>query len=167
MRKGILLVITMLLLDGCSSIKYTKLEPESVKQIPDNKARLIIFRPDSLYGVGQQSPIAVDDIVVGYSVSGTVFHLDIDPGKHTFYIPDAKYNILAGATGGALGALLFGPDYDYKKENFLDIVAKSGQIICIKNWISFNVSGSTDFAVVDCRANQKEIARLDFVKFEK
>lgn len=160
-------VATLLLITGCATSNYVELKNENILNVPLGKARVLIYRPSTFIGVGMNPPIAIDNKVIGESISGTVFYVDVNASEHEFYIPSSKYSTLAGIAGGALGAMIVGADYI--KEDVLVFNVGANELICIKNSISSSfqksMAGKMDFTIVDCENAKDEMKDLKKISF--
>lgn len=81
-------------LTGCETFgpKYGT-APSAIVPLANEKGRIIFYRPSSFlwYGYTERPDIFLDDQKVGISRRGTIFYVDVEPGKHRVAIPAALY----------------------------------------------------------------------------
>lgn len=161
MQRIISLCAVILLLGGCgAAIKYSAVVE---KPLTSDTSRVVIYRPNAFIGKGMTPPIYVDGAIVGYSIAGTRFNLDLKDGEHLFTIPSATYNTSATIIGGAAGALAMGPKYEIG--DGIKFNVEKGKKVCIKNVAGFNMSGAFEVSVVECVENSGDILSTELVGF--
>lgn len=83
---SILLIITVVFLTGCASVKMaSKEEDTTLKKFsipPTGKAGLYIYR-NSFLGQALYKDLYVDSVFIGETANGVYFYLEILPGTHT------------------------------------------------------------------------------------
>jgi hypothetical protein len=86
---GVVLIISVM---GCATTgpKYSTVK-SNITPLSKEQCRIIFYRPDIIYGAGQRPDILLDGRKVGQSRRGTVFYVDVDPGKHQVTVPVTLY----------------------------------------------------------------------------
>lgn len=79
---------------GCetSGPKYNTAK-SAIAPLADREGRIVFYRPGSFlwYGYRDRPDIFLNDEKVGVSRPGTVFHVDVERGRHRVTIPAALY----------------------------------------------------------------------------
>ncbi len=79
---------------GCETFgpKYNTAR-SAIAPLGDQRGRIVFYRPGSFlwYGHRDRPDIFLNDEKVGISRPGTVFYVDVDPGRHRVTIPAALY----------------------------------------------------------------------------
>lgn len=93
---------------GCAATgpKFGTVEA-SIGEVSQDKSRIIFYRVYQAFGAGMRQEILVDGMVVGKSVPGGVFYIDVAPGSHKITIENQVYagannhnlNLEPGQTG--------------------------------------------------------------------
>lgn len=133
MRASRLLMV--ILLAGCASVPQASRERDAEAKrylTHPNAATLYVYRNDFPAGTASEDAVLhVDGRIIGTSLPGTYFRVDVRPGDR----------------------LLHGYGYD---QGMLKVSTRSGEI----TFVSLNVMGGTSlFAVVSPEAGKREIAR--------
>jgi len=68
---------------GCATTgpTYSTMKND-VTALSKDQGRIIFYRPDAAFGFAMKSDILLDGSKVGQSRNGTVFYVDVAPGKH-------------------------------------------------------------------------------------
>jgi hypothetical protein len=86
-------VIAMASITGCATLgfgpKYGSIKSD-IAPLPEEKSRMVFYRPQDLL-VAWRLVILLDWKTVGRGRSGSVFYVDVDPGKHLVAIPVPMY----------------------------------------------------------------------------
>jgi len=165
------LVACAFCLVGCAANSYkvkSEYEPAIAvtEVIGENTARIVFYRIYAFAGRGVNPPIYLDDKVVGQSYPGTMFIIDTAPGAHLVMVPHTKFSIPAAMLGGGVGALIAGPRYIPGKEECLDCTLAGREVVYIKTFIRFNMSGRTDIAIMDPEVAREEVRDLRTIRFK-
>lgn len=162
MQRIISLCTVMLLLGGCSAaIKYNAVVE---KPLTSDTSRVVIYRPNAFIGKAMTPPIYVDGAIVGYSIAGTRFNVDLKEGEHLFAIPSATYSTSATIVGGAVGAIVAG--HKYEIGDGIKFNVEKNKKVCIKNEVGFNMTGAFEVGIVDCVTNSGDILSTDLIGFD-
>ena len=114
----------------------------NIAELPSERSRLVFYRPDILFGAGGQPNILLDGNKVGRSLRGTIFYVDIEPGKHRITVP----------------AML------YPGETTINIEAMQGEVVYVKTSMGgASFIGRTDVEVIGAEQATKEIESLVFL----
>ncbi|MDD2826957.1 MAG: hypothetical protein PHF52_08585 [Sulfurospirillaceae bacterium] len=156
------LLLTLILFTGCST--STNHFQTAEKPVENEYGRVVVYRPSSLFGIGYKPPIYIGSTIVGYSVAGTRFNVDVPEGEHTFSISTTSYSTTAALLGGGVAALAVGPRHS--KTDPIKFSIKKGEKVCIKSEVVMGVDGSFEFDVVDCDQNEKSMAETELIAYK-
>jgi hypothetical protein len=138
-----LLFCLLLSVNGCMATG----QPFSAVQsgfppLGDDAGRIYFYRSTgSVYGVAQHSKILIDGTMVGRSVPGGVFYVDVPEGKHTISLP---------SQGMA-------------NDNALSVRITGGETIFIKTWVGASgLGGRTNMEVTEPEDARPVIKTLTF-----
>ncbi|HEX3696110.1 MAG TPA: hypothetical protein VH374_12055 [Polyangia bacterium] len=108
----------------------------------EEAGRIYFYRSTgSVYGVAQHSKILIDGAMVGRSIPGGVFYVDVPEGKHTISLP-------------TLGVA---------KENTLSVRIMGGETVFIKTWVGASgLAGRTNIEVAEPEDARPVIKTLTF-----
>lgn len=95
------LILLAASLSACqtSGAIYSEIKP-NLKSVPDNKARLFVYRETTPFGAAIHPSIYLDGIKIGDSVPSSFIMKDIDVGNHKLSIEtevEKKYDFVAKA----------------------------------------------------------------------
>ena len=128
---------------GCATLgpKYATVKND-IAHLPKEKGRIVFYRPSGLYGAAMQPDILLDSKKVGVSRPGSIFYVDVNPGKHQVKIP----------------AIL------YPGETIVDIEISKNKTVYIKNYMGGSAfGGRTNVEVVTSEQAMTEINELEFM----
>jgi hypothetical protein len=121
-----LLLVTFIMGCATSGPTYSKMR-QDVIALQKNKSRIIFYRPAAFFGFAMKADILLDGKKVGLSRNGTVFIVDVAPGKHKIQTSIVMY---AGERSG-------------------DIELRQNETIYVKTYIGgSSFVGRTNFMVV-------------------
>ncbi|HEX8873593.1 MAG TPA: DUF2846 domain-containing protein, partial [Nitrosospira sp.] len=88
----LLAVISIMTITGCETFgpKYATVRNDTAV-LPEEKGRIVFYRPSSHYGYGMRPDILLNGKKVGTSRPGTIFFVDVDPGKWQVTVPAVLY----------------------------------------------------------------------------
>ena len=90
-----LVFFLMTIITGCATTgpKYSTIR-NNVTILPKEQCRIIFYRPNTMYGAAMTPDIILDNRKVGESHRGTIFYVDIAPGKHQVKVPNVMLDLL-------------------------------------------------------------------------
>lgn len=146
LRTRLLLVLIGLttFIVGCAPLgpKYGSAKNE-ISPLANDKARIVFYRRSMFFGDGMRPPIFLDGEQVGTSRPGTIFYVDVAPGKHLVKIPVSVYS----------------------GETTLEIEAARNEIIYLKSYVTGSAfAGRTGISVMGVAEAIAEIDDLEWVK---
>lgn len=142
----ILVLIAIVLITGimgCATFgpKYASTKKD-IGPVSKEKGRIVFYRPSGFYGGGMRPDILINGSKVGISRPGTIFYVDVNPGKYQVAIP----------------AIL------YPGETIVNITISKNEIVYIKNYMGGSAfGGRTNFEVVNTDQAMTEIDELEFM----
>ncbi len=140
----LLVFFLMTIIIGCATTgpKYSTIRNDDTI-LPKEKGRIIFYRPDIMYGAAMTPDILLDNRKVGESHRGTVFYVDIAPGKHQVKVPNVMY----------------------PGETTIDIELHQNEILYVKTYMGGSAfGGRTNIEVVSSeQARAEEIDNLIFI----
>ena len=88
----ILAIFNTLGITGCATVgpTYSTMKKD-IASLSNEKGRIVFYRPSGIYGYAVRPEIFLDGELVGVSKPGTIFHVDVDSGKHQVTIPVVLY----------------------------------------------------------------------------
>lgn len=133
-------VAVMMSIVGCATVgpKYSTVR-NNITALSKENARIVFYRPDSLYATGMRPDILLEGKKVGISRPGTIFYVDVDPGKYRVTIPAIMY----------------------PGETTLDITVSKNETVYVKNYMGGSAfGGRTNLEVVPHEKATTEIDEL-------
>ena len=137
---GVVLIMSVM---GCATTgpKYSIVR-NNITPLSKEQGRIIFYRPDILFGAGMRPDILIDGKKIGKSRHGTVFYVDVDPGKHQVTVPVVLY----------------------PGETAIDIELRQNETVYVKTFIGgSSFAGKTNIEVVSSEQALAEIDDLVFV----
>lgn len=137
-------LVSMMGITGCAPLgpKYGSAKNE-ISPLAKDKARIVFYRRSMFFGDGTRPAIFLDREQVGTSRPGTIFYVDVAPGKHLVKIPASVYS----------------------GETILDIEAARNEIIYLKSYMTGSAfAGRTNVSVMSVADAIAEIDDLEWVK---
>lgn len=157
-----MIAVVAILSSGCSSKNYSIVEIDTKKQLEDSqKTQVFFYRKLNIVGATVSPYITVDGTVVGSSVSGTGFFVDVGAGEHkvnTGVIPPGQVKITT--YGKADGTPT--PGYIDTGES-LSFAIQPHETVCIEQSATF--SENIVLKVVPCEKALKDSELVDMVRF--
>jgi hypothetical protein len=142
----VLVIFLIATFTGCQitfSPKHDTLKG-AIAPLASEKGRIIFYRPGSFlwYGHTERPDIFLDDQKAGISQPGTVFYVDVKPGKHRATIPASTY------TG----------------QVSVDVDVSEGETVYVKNTMGVSLfTGRMKIKLVDPEEAMTEIEGLEFM----
>ena len=128
---------------GCATFgpQYASARKDIVP-LSKEKGRIVIYRPSGFYGGGMRPDIHLNGNKVGISRPGTIFYVDVNPGKYQVSIPTVLY----------------------PGEQTVDITISENETAYIKNYMGGSaIGGRTNIEVVKTEQAITEIDELEFM----
>ncbi len=136
-------VVSIMTIMGCATIgpKYSTVRND-IAVLSEEQGRIIFYRPSGLYGAAMRPDILLNGRKVGRSRPGTIFYVDVDPGKHQVTVP----------------AIL------YPGESTIDIDVRQNETVYVKTSMGGSAfGGRTNVEVVSFEQAMTEIDDLEFM----
>jgi len=140
----LLVVLSLLILNSCVS-SSTSVQVNEIPSLAENKSRIFFYRTKLLFGSGMKPAIYLNGKKVGFSISGTAFYVDVDPGKHKVSVAKIMY---PGTPGG------------------VDLEVRGNELAYVRTWTGgASFGGQTDAALATPERAKEQIAQLKILKF--
>lgn len=138
-----LIIVSVMGIMGCSIFdsKYANIKKDI---LPLSKAngRIVFYRPRGFYGWGMRPDIHLNRNKIGRSLPGTIFYVDVNPGKYLISIPTILY----------------------PGEQTINIEISENETAYIKSYMSGSaIGGRTNIEVVNAELAIAEIENLEFI----
>lgn len=116
----------------------------TIAPLASEEGRIMFYRPGSFlwYGDTERPDILLDGHKVGISRPGTVFYVDVEPGKHHVTIPAAVY----------------------PRQVSVNVKISKGETVYVMNYVGLSMfAGDMKIEIVDPEQARTDIDDLDWV----
>lgn len=128
---------------GCATFgsKYANIKKD-ILPLSKEKGRIVFYRPSGFYGGGMRPDIHLNRSKIGISIPGTIFYVDVNPGKYLISIPTVLY----------------------PGEQTANIEISENETVYIKSYMSGSaIGGRTNIEVVNTELARAEIDDLELI----
>ena len=138
-----LIIVSVMGIMGCSTFgsRYANIKKD-ILPLSKVKGRIAFYRPSGFYGWGMRPDIHLNRNKIGISLPGTIFYVDVNPGKYLISMPTILY----------------------PGEQTLNIGISENETVYIKSYMSGSAfGGRTNIEVVNTELAIAEIDNLEFI----
>lgn len=140
----LLFIVPLLILSSCASSRHA-VQINEIPSLSENQSRIYFYRTKMLFGSGMKPVIYLNGEKIGFSISGTAFYVDVDPGKYKISVAKIMY---PGTPGG------------------VDLEVQEKELAYVRTWTGGSAyAGRTNAAKVTAEEAREHLKKLKILRF--